>query len=80
MSDPIPANTTFLAGQYTGGRDVSVTVGATTTFCVAEAGGVDSNADGCVRTAGGSLSVGAPAVTTVAQGSPVSIKFRVTIN
>ena len=80
VSDPIPTNTTFLAGQYTGARDVSVQVGATTTFCIAEAGGTDSNADGCVRTVGGALSVGAPAVTNVAQGSPVIVNFRVTIN
>jgi len=80
VSDPIPANTTFLPGQYTGGRDVSVTVGATTTFCIAEAGGTDGNLDGCVRTVGGALSVGAPAVTNVAQGSPVVVSFRVTIN
>jgi len=79
VNDPIPANTTFLAGQFTGSTDVSIQVGAApATFCVAEAGGTDSNADGCVRTAGGALSVGAPAVTTVAAGSTVTVRFRVT--
>ena len=81
VSDPIPANTTFLAGQYTGARDVSIQVGAApATFCIAEAGGTDSNADGCVRTAGGALTVGAPAITTVAAASSVTLRFRVTIN
>jgi uncharacterized repeat protein (TIGR01451 family) len=81
ISDPVPTNTTFLAGQYTGARDVSIQVGAApATFCIAEAGGTDSNADGCVRTAGGSLTVGAPAIATVAAASTVTVRFRVTIN
>ena len=80
VNDPIPANTTFLAGQFTGATDVSIQVGAApATFCVAEAGGTDSNADGCVRTVGGALSVGAPAVTSVAAGATVTVRFRVTI-
>jgi uncharacterized repeat protein (TIGR01451 family) len=80
VNDPIPANTTFLAGQYTGTTDVRITVGAVNTFCVAEAGGTDTNADGCVRTGGGALAVSAPAITTVAAGSTVTVRFRVTIN
>jgi len=81
VNDPIPANTTFLAGQFTGSTDVSIQVGAApATFCVAEAGGTDTNADGCVRTGGGSLTVGAPAITTVAAGATVTVRFRVTIN
>jgi len=80
VNDPIPANTTFLAGQFTGATDVSIQVGAApATFCVAEAGGTDSNADGCVRTVGGALTVGAPAITSVAAGSTVTVRFRVTI-
>jgi len=80
VSDPIPTNTAFFPGQYPGTRDVRVTVGATTTYCIAEVGGTDGNLDGCVLTAGGALSVGAPAVTNVAQGAPVVVSFRVTIN
>jgi uncharacterized repeat protein (TIGR01451 family) len=81
ISDPIPANTTFLAGPFAGSTDVSIQVGAApATFCVAEAGGTDTNADGCVRTGGGALSVGAPAITTVAAGSTVTVRFQVTIN
>ena len=80
VNDPIPANTTFLAGQFTGTTDVSIQVGAApATFCVAEAGGTDSNADGCVRTVGGALTVGAPAITSVAAGATVTVRFRVTI-
>jgi uncharacterized repeat protein (TIGR01451 family) len=81
--DPIPVNTAFAAGQYNAGAsDVSVTVGATTTFCVAEAGGTDTNGDGCVRTGGGALSVSTAASSTVATGAgnAVTVRFRVTIN
>lgn len=81
IGDPVPAATTFLPLQYSAGSsDVSIQVGvAAATFCIAEAGGVDSNADGCVRT-GATLTVGAPAITTVAAGSSVTVRFRVTIN
>jgi len=80
ISDPVPAATTFLAGNYPGSMDVSISVnGGGATYCVAEAGGTDTNADGCVRT-GATLTVGAPAITTVAAGSNVAVRFRVTIN
>jgi uncharacterized repeat protein (TIGR01451 family) len=79
ISDPVPAQTAFLPGQYTGGRDVSIQVGASpATFCIAEAGGVDSNTDGCVRT-GTTLTVGGAALAALAASSQVVIKFRVTI-
>jgi uncharacterized repeat protein (TIGR01451 family) len=83
ITDPIPANTTFATGTYNAGAsNVQISVGATNTFCVAEAGGTDSNADGCVRTAGGVLTVGSPALTTVATGAgnAVTMRFRVTID
>ncbi len=83
LTDPIPANTAFAAGQYnSGASDVSVTVGAATTFCVAEAGGTDTNGDGCVRTGAGVLSVSTPASSTIAvgAGNAVTVRFRVTIN
>ena len=83
IADPLPANTTFLQNAYNAGtKDVSITVGATTTFCTAEAGGTDTNADGCVRTAGGSLQITNPALSTVATGAAnaVTVKFRVTVN
>ena len=49
--------------------------------CVAEAGGADTNADGCYRTAT-DLVVGAPALTTVnvGAGGNVTVRFQVTIN
>jgi uncharacterized repeat protein (TIGR01451 family) len=83
LVDPIPANTVFATGGYNAGAsDVSVTVGATTTYCVAEAGGTDTNGDGCVRTGGGALSVSTTASSTVATGAgnAVTVRFRVTIN
>ncbi len=82
VTDPVPANTTFAAGAYNAGAaDVQINVGAgAATFCVAEAGGTDTNGDGCVRTAAGVLTVGTPAVSTVASGAPVVVRFRVTIN
>lgn len=83
ITDPLPANTTFANGVYNlGASNVSITVGATTTFCQAETGGTDSNADGCFRTAGGVLTVGAPALANVATGAgnAVTVRFRVTIN
>jgi uncharacterized repeat protein (TIGR01451 family) len=83
ITDPVPINTTFANATYNAGAsNVSITVGATTTFCQAEAGGTDSNSDGCFRTAGGVLTVGAPALATVATGggNAVTVRFRVTIN
>jgi uncharacterized repeat protein (TIGR01451 family) len=82
ITDPVPTNTTFANATYnSGASNVSITVGATTTFCQAEAGGTDSNADGCFRTAGGVLTVGAPALATIATGAgnAVTVRFRVTI-
>lgn len=79
ISDPVPAATAFATGQYTGGTDVSVQVNANApTFCTAESGGADTNSDGCYRT-GADLTVGAPAITAVAAGSTVTVRFRVTI-
>ena len=83
ITDQIPANTTFTNNVYSSGtRNVSILVGATTTFCQAEAGGADSNADGCFLTAGGVLTVGSPALASVATGAgnAVTVSFRVTIN
>src|SRR5690606_16038064 len=83
IGDTLPANTTFVANGYNAGvSNVSITVGAgPTTFCNAEAGGTDTNADGCVINAG-QLVVGAPALATVATGAgnQVAVRFRVTIN
>ncbi len=82
ITDPIPTNTTFANATYNAGAsNVSIQVGATTTFCQAEAGS-DTNSDGCFRTAGGVLTVGSPALATVntGAGNAVTVRFRVTIN
>lgn len=83
IADPLPANTTFLQNVYSANtKDVQISVGAVNSFCTAEAGGVDSNGDGCVRTVGGTLTVGAPALAAVAAGAAnaVTVSFRVSIN
>lgn len=84
ITDPVPANTTFANGTYNAGAsNVELQVGANpATFCVAEAGGTDTNTDGCVITAAGVLTVGTPALATVATGAgnAVAVRFRVTIN
>jgi uncharacterized repeat protein (TIGR01451 family) len=77
ISDLIPANLTFRQGDYPGSTDVQI-VGAATTYCVAESG-ADANADGCFVAGGTTLTVGAPAVTTVNTASTVTVRFRVTI-
>jgi uncharacterized repeat protein (TIGR01451 family) len=83
IGDPLPANTTFVTDGYNSGNsNVSITVGADpSTFCNAEAGGTDTNADGCVISAG-QLVVGSPALGSIATGagSAVSVRFQVTIN
>ena len=81
--DPIPTNTVFATGQYnTGASDVRITVNSVDTFCVAEAGGTDTNSDGCVRTGGGALQISTPASAAVAAGAAnaVTVRFRVTIS
>jgi hypothetical protein len=73
----------YATGVYNAGAsDVRITVGAATTYCVAEVG-TDTNGDGCFRTAGGVFTVGAPALTQVATGgaaTQVVVSFRMTIN
>jgi uncharacterized repeat protein (TIGR01451 family) len=83
IRDPLPTNTVFVQGQYTGPTDVEVQVGAAApTRCVAESP-ADTNTDGCYRNASGELIVGAPmAISTVNTGAAnaVTVRFRVRIN
>jgi len=79
ISDLLPAQTTFLQGQFAGASDIEIQVGGgPVTTCIAEAG-PDVPADGCFRT-GSTLTVQAPAITSVAAGSQVAVRLRVTIN
>lgn len=84
ITDTLPVTgISYTTATYNSGNsDVSITVGAgSPTFCSAEAGS-DANGDGCFRTAGGILTVGAPAVTQVAQGgvaTRLTVRFRMTI-
>jgi len=83
ITDALPIQTAFFPAAYNGSTsDVSITVGAVTTFCIAEAGGADSNADGCFRTTSAgvtTLTVRNPAIPSVAAAGTVTVRFRVTI-
>jgi len=76
ISDPVPANTAFTGGQYAGATDVGVKVGAAAeVFCTASG----SDSDGCSVTAG-AVTVGSPAITTIAANTSIVVRFRVTID
>lgn len=83
ISDPMPANTTFLAGQFAGGTDIELQVGTgAPTYCVAESP-ADTNADGCYVDGSSQIFVGPPSsIGTVnpGAGNAVAVRFRVTIN
>jgi uncharacterized repeat protein (TIGR01451 family) len=74
ISDPVPANTAFLAAQYAG-EDVGITGGAAAT-CTADAN--DADADGC-GIAAGTLSVGSAVIGNIAGGAAVTVRFQVEI-
>ncbi len=77
VSDPVPANTTFVAGAYAGPSDLQITGGATAS-CVIETP-TDTNGDGCFND-GTKLVVGATALGNIAAGGNATVKFRVEIN
>lgn len=80
--DDLNANLDLAQGTYNAGAsNVSITNNGSTTFCVAEAGGVDTNADGCVLV-GAQLRVIPAAAVTVGNTAPNNVatfRFRVTI-
>ena len=89
ITDAIDPNVTFLSGVY-GANNVSIFDGvATTTFCNAEAGGVDLNGDGCVYDfpAVGTLTIGgidetfAPVIVplVVPAGETFTVSFQVEV-
>jgi uncharacterized repeat protein (TIGR01451 family) len=84
LDDPIPANTAFLQNEYSGAtRDVQVTTGTGTVFCIAEVAATDTNGDGCFRPTAATLRVLPSLIGTVAPSGPnstVTVRFRVTIN
>ena len=83
ITDSLPTQTSYSIGTYNGAAsDVHIQVGATNTFCVAEAGGVDTNLDGCYRTVAAgvtTLRVQTPALAPVPAAGSVIVQFRVTI-
>jgi uncharacterized repeat protein (TIGR01451 family) len=78
VSDSLNANLTFVQGAYTGGTDVEVQIGATTTRYIAEQG-ADSNLDG-VNRAGQTLTVNPTTAISVTAGQTALVRFRATIN
>lgn len=89
IEDLIDADVTFLNGVYNAGAsNVSIFDGvATTTFCNAEAGGVDTNGDGCVfdspiadtLTVAGSDQTGPLVPLSVPAGATWTVSFQVEI-
>ena len=76
VTDAIQSDLTFETGTYNGAAsDVEIVVGASpAVYCVAEIGGVDTNADGCFRNvAGDSLTVSIPVSVTYPTGLTVGI-------
>ncbi len=72
ISDPVPANTTFLTAQ-----PVAIT-GGLVLICTGDA--LDADTDGCGITAGGALAVDSTVIGDVAGGATVTVAFQVTIN
>lgn len=83
FTDALVAAVTLAQGTYNAGAaNVSITNNGATTFCVAEAGGADTNADGCVFAAG-VLTVNPTAAVNVGNVAPNNVatfRYRVTIN
>jgi uncharacterized repeat protein (TIGR01451 family) len=77
VSDPLPANTTFVTGAYGGSNSVQITGGAVAT-CVVETP-TDTNGDGCFNN-GTSLIVNSTALGNIAAGGNAIVRFRVRIN
>lgn len=82
--DDLNTNLTLANGTYnSGAANVSIAVaGSATAFCTAEAGGTDTNGDGCVLV-GNQLRVIPAAAVTVGNTAPNNVatfRFRVSIN
>ncbi|HET9863477.1 MAG TPA: hypothetical protein VFP37_08540 [Steroidobacteraceae bacterium] len=82
ITDSLPTQTAYEVNSFNGTSDVNIQVGATNTFCVAEAGGADANGDGCWRSLAAGVStlhVQAPALAPVPASGAVTVRFRVKI-
>jgi len=77
VSDPLPANTTFVTGAYGGSNSVQI-VGGAAAACAVETP-TDTNGDGCFNN-GTSLIVDATALGNIAAGGNAVVRFRVRIN
>jgi len=86
VSDTLQGELTFATGGYDVGvtnSDVQIDSLGTTSYCIAESGGTDTNGDGCVLS-GAVLTVGAAGMTADtldnAPDNVVTVRFRVSIN
>lgn len=81
FTDPIATTLTLSQSVYNTTQNVTITSGGTTRYCTAEAGGTDSNADGCLFAAN-SISVNPTTAIVIGTGAANTavIKYRVTIN
>ncbi len=86
VSDTLPGDLTFVNGGYDIGvtdSDIQIDSLGVTSYCIAEGGGTDTNADGCVLT-GAVLTVGAAGMTAdtlaTAPNNVVTVRFQVSIN
>lgn len=86
VSDTLQGDLVFATGGYDVGvtdSDVQIDALGATGYCIAESGGTDTNADGCVLT-GAVLTVGAAGMTADevanAPDNVVEVRFQVTIN
>lgn len=86
VSDTLQGELTFATGGYDVGvtdSDVQIDSLGTTSYCIAESGGTDTNADGCVLS-GAVLTVGAAGITADtlanAPNNVVTVRFQVSID
>ncbi|MCX7058624.1 MAG: hypothetical protein NTZ79_15970, partial [Proteobacteria bacterium] len=80
FSDPIAAELSLAQNVYNTNQNVTITVGASTRYCTAEAG-TDTNTDGCVFSASAlSVNPATPIVIPTGANNTAVVKYRVTIN
>ncbi len=80
FSDPMAAELSLAQNVYNTNQNVTITVGASTRYCTAEAG-TDTNTDGCVFSASAlSVNPATPIVIPTGANNTAVVKYRVTIN
>jgi len=81
FTDPVATQLTLSQNVYNTNQNVTITAGGTTRYCTAEAGGTDTNSDGCVFAANAlGVNPTTPIVIPTGANNTAVIKYRVTIN